>query len=199
MSRSRAYRYAVKSRERKSPMNPDNKETVIDWMTKHSTDHSIITPLYDRFDRATRVLASQWCKGQKQFLVQWAPTPCRVRHIPLHIERGYKVPCTAPYTGNQLDSAGEEICWVTWEPKREAAYSFCHVDHPEQITLAAEFADECDGLDNHIDKGQTIEDKMHIHQTWTNKEHGSKGSAELRTFWLTTTKAVHSHQPKRHY
>ncbi|KAL0024417.1 hypothetical protein WJX77_000946 [Trebouxia sp. C0004] len=49
-----------------------------------------MTPLYDRFDWASGVLASQRCKGQKQFLVQWAPTPCRVRHIPLHIELGYK-------------------------------------------------------------------------------------------------------------
>ena len=86
-------------------MNLDNKEAFIDWMTKHSTDHSIITPLYDISDRATGVLASQWCKCQKQFLVQWAPTPCRVRHIPLHIEQGYKVHCTGPYTENQLDEA----------------------------------------------------------------------------------------------
>ncbi|DBA77873.1 TPA: hypothetical protein ACH3X1_009225 [Trebouxia sp. C0004] len=43
-----------------------------------------------KFDWASGVLASQRCKGQKQFLVQWAPTPCRVRHIPLHIELGYK-------------------------------------------------------------------------------------------------------------
>ncbi|DBA95161.1 TPA: hypothetical protein ACH3X1_015714 [Trebouxia sp. C0004] len=102
-------------------------------MTKHRTDHSIVTPFYDRFDRASGVLASQWCKGQKQFLVQWAPTPCRVRHTPLHVELGYKVHCTVPYTGNQLDDAGgEETCLITWEPKWEAADSFCHAAHPEQ-------------------------------------------------------------------
>ncbi len=116
-------------------------------MPQHSTDPDIVTPLYDRFDMATGVLASQWCKGQKQFLVQWAPTPCRVRHIPLHVELGYKVHCTAPYTGNQLDDAGEETSLVTWEPKWEAADSFCHPDHPEQVKLAAEFAEDCDELD----------------------------------------------------
>ena len=137
MSRRGAYRYTSKRKEGQPSMHLDTKEAFIDWMTKHSTYHNIITPLYDRFDRATNVLASQWCKGQKQFLVQWAPTPCRVRHIPLHVELGYKVHCTAPYTGNQLDDAGEETNLVTWEPKWEAADSFCHPDHPEQIKLAA--------------------------------------------------------------
>jgi len=109
MSRRGAYRYAIKTKEGQPPMKLDNKEAFINWMTKHSTDHSIITPLYDRFDRATGVLASQWCKGQKQFPVQWAPTPCRVRHIPLHIERGYKVHCTAPYTA-PLKGRRSHIC-----------------------------------------------------------------------------------------
>ena len=70
-----------------------------------------------------------------------------VRHNSLHVELGYKVHCTAPYTGNQLDDAGEETCLITWEPKWEAADSFCHADHPAQVELAAEFAEDCDGLD----------------------------------------------------
>ncbi len=52
MSRRGAYRYAIKTKGQ-PPMNLDNKEAFINWMTEHSTDHSIITPLYDRFDRAT--------------------------------------------------------------------------------------------------------------------------------------------------
>ena len=143
MSRRGAYRYATKTKEGQPPMKPENKEAIIDRMTKHSTDHSIITPLYDRFDRASGVLVSQWCRGQKQFLVQWAPTPCRVRHIPLHIELGSKVHCTGPYTGCQLDDAGEETCLHTCEPKWEAADSFCHANHQEQVKLAAEFAENC--------------------------------------------------------
>jgi len=39
------------------PAVPDNASKL----TKRSTDHSIITPLYDRFNRASEVLASQWC------------------------------------------------------------------------------------------------------------------------------------------
>lgn len=116
MSRRGAYRYTIKTKEGQPPINLDTKEAVIDWMTKHSTDYSIITPLCDRFDKATGVLASQWCKGQKQFLVQWAPTPYRFRHIPLHTVLGYKIHCTAPNMGNQLDDAGEKTCLVTWEP-----------------------------------------------------------------------------------
>ena len=36
---------------------------------------------------------------------------------------------------------------VTWEPKWEAANSFCDTDHPEQVKLAAAFAEDCDELD----------------------------------------------------
>ena len=143
----RENRYTVRAKEGQPPMTLETRDAFIEWMTKHSTDNCIITPLYDTFDKAMGVLASQWCKGQKQFLVQWAPTPCRVRHIPLHVERGYKVHSTAPYAGDQLQDTEEDICLVTWEPKWEAADSFCHADHPEQIALAAEFAAECDGLD----------------------------------------------------
>ena len=115
-------------------------------MTKHKKDNRIITPLYNKFDEAEGVLARQWCESQQQLLVQWRPTPCRVRHIPLHEEQGYKVHSTAPYHGDQIDAVGEEVCTVTWEPKWELADSFCHADNPEQIRLAKEFAQECSEL-----------------------------------------------------
>ena len=36
---------------------------------------------------------------------------------------------------------------VTWEAKWKAAVSFCHPNHPEQVKLAAEFAEDRDELD----------------------------------------------------
>ena len=60
MSRRGAYRYTSKRKEGQPPTNLDTKEAFTDWMTQHSTDPNIITPLYDRFDRASGVLASQW-------------------------------------------------------------------------------------------------------------------------------------------
>ena len=78
ISRRGAHRH---TKDGQPPMNLDTKEAFIDWMTKHSTDCCIITPLYDIYDRASGALASQWRKDQKQFSVPWAPTPCRVRHI----------------------------------------------------------------------------------------------------------------------
>jgi len=39
----------------------------------------------------------QVCKRQNFGAARAGYFACRVRHIPLHIERGYKVHCTAPY------------------------------------------------------------------------------------------------------
>ena len=65
---------------------------------------------------------------------------------------------------------------ITWEPKREAADSFCHPDHPEQVELAAVFAKDCDehtinlARDNHKrqDAHKANLDKQ---ATWVNREH----------------------------
>ena len=174
-----ARRYTRKLKEGQPPWSLEDKAAYIDWMTKHSKDNRIITPLYNKFDEAEGVLARQWCKSQQQLLVQWRPTPCRVRHIPLHEEQGYKVHSTAPYHGNEIDADGEEVCTVTWEPKWELADSFCHADNPEQIRLAAEFAQECSELGTiHMAKDNHV--RQDAHKTNIEKQ-GSWVRRECRT------------------
>ena len=85
-------------------------------MTKHSDDHEIITPLYDRFDEAEAIIDKRWVTINYQFqylqLVQWkalaTPVPCRTRHIFLHERRGLKAASTTPYASAEIDMAEEE-------------------------------------------------------------------------------------------
>ena len=63
-----------------------------------------------------------------------------------------------------------------WEPKRELADSFCHVDHPEQIKLAAEFAQECSELGTiHMAKDNHVRQDAHKTKHRKTRELGEKG------------------------
>ena len=89
ISRNRRRGQAVKP---KNPPEPTKKpppskltlEEYISWMTLSSNDNTIITPVYGHLDEAESILADSWIKGQKQYLVQWKPTPCRDKHNQLH-------------------------------------------------------------------------------------------------------------------
>ena len=76
--------------------------------------------------------------------------------------------------------AGEENSLVTWEAKWEVADSFCHPDHPEQVKLAAEFAEYCDELDT-INLARDNHRRQDAHKsnlekqgTWVNRERRTK-------------------------
>ena len=104
ISRNRLRGQAVKpknppERTKKFPPSKLTLEEYISWMTLNSDDNTIITPLYGHLDEAESILADSWTKGQKQYLVQWKPTPCRDRHIQLHEARGYEVADMLPLDG----------------------------------------------------------------------------------------------------
>ena len=121
-------------------------EEYISWMTLNSDDYTIITPLYGHLDEAEGILADSWTKGQKQYLVQWKPTPCRDRHIELHEARGYEVADRVHLDGGDKsflgNNADEVASLVFWKPKWEYANNFAHSDNPTQERMAQAYEQE---------------------------------------------------------
>lgn len=115
------------------------KDAFMNWMTLHSDDHTIITPLYEHLDETEAILADSWTKGQRQYLVQWKPTPSRDRHIKLHEARGYKVADTTQFHGDDRIRFDEEASLVFWKPKWECAENFTHPSNPSQARMAEAF------------------------------------------------------------
>ena len=105
-------------------------------MTLNSDDNTIITPLYGHLDETESILADSWTKGQKQYLVQWKPTPCRDRHIQLHEARGYEVADMLPLDGadknclHNNSSVDDVASLVFCKPKWEYAENFAHASNP---------------------------------------------------------------------
>ena len=108
----------------------------------HSDDHTIITPLYGHLDEAEAILADSWTKGQRQYLVQWKPTPCRDRHIKLHEARGYEVADITQFCGDDRIHFDEEASLIFWKPKWECAENFTHPSNPSQTRMAEAFEEE---------------------------------------------------------
>ena len=120
-------------------------EEYISWMTLNSDDNTIITPLYGHLDEAESILADSWTKGQKQYLVQWKPTPCRDRHIELHEARGYEVADRDHLDGgdNCLNNTADDVAsLVFWKPKREFANNFAYSSNPTQARMAQAYEQE---------------------------------------------------------
>lgn len=106
----------------------------------NSNDNTMITPLYGHFNEPESILADPWTKGQKQYLAQWRPTPCRDKHIELHEARGYEVADKVNLDEadkNCLNNVADEVAsLVFWTPKWECADDFEHSSSPTQARMA---------------------------------------------------------------
>ncbi len=84
----------------------------IDWMTLHSKDTKIISPLYNDNDIPIKTLASRNRLAIQDCLVMWENSLIRKRHLPLYVELRYNPRSTKPVASE----AGEEWIEVQWMP-----------------------------------------------------------------------------------
>ena len=88
----------------------------ITWMTLHSKNQDILSPLYNESDIPMQILASRFANGKQQCQVKWQNTHIRKSHLPLYRKIKY-VPVSVKPLPHMTDEEWVEAEWPpTWEP-----------------------------------------------------------------------------------